>query len=261
MRKLLTIMFVMMLAAGAQAVILTNDNFDAHSELDDYITVNTWGWTAFSTLPHPYVRASWNVSAPNGLGDDLWQNFAMQKVLGSPVTGADLTMSFYSKLRNGYWSPINIQIGENGAQDRLYFNVGGFGSWTFKYKGLNGATVDILDFGGNPLEVGWSGAGGERFLKTVITVPWVGGGAGYGSTYDVQIFEVDGTPLCPVNTCTILDQDFQDNGQIDDIDFILVNANGNNHPRWIDDLYIEVIPEPATMSLVGLALLALYRRK
>jgi len=252
-------MFVMMLAAGAQAsVILTNDNFDGYNDMDDYITVNTWGWTAFSTSPHPYVRASHNVSAPHGLSDDEFQNFAMQKVLGSPITGGDVTLSFYARYRNAYWSPIQIQMGQNGAQDRVYFLAGGNNSWTYKYMGLNGAWTDILDTGGvNPLEVSHGSA--EAFERVDLTLTW--NGTDYDSTYEVQIFDINGNPRSQLTTCQILDQDFRDNGIIEDFDWILFNAPGSNHPRWVDNLYLEAIPEPATISLVALALLAIRRKK
>jgi PEP-CTERM motif len=261
MKKLIMIVFVMVLATGAQALIITDDNFEGYNVNDVYTSVNSWGWSTWTTGRDPIVRASYSVSPPNGLfGNVDFIGWNMKNELASNVTGADIEMSFYVRGRNLYLTPLVVQFGESMAsQDRVYFSAGGNASWTYKYMGLNGAWTDIVDFDGNPLEVGWGGTGGERFEKVVITMPW--NGTDYGSTYNVQIFEVDGTPLSPVNACQILDADFQEDGDIDSIGAINLSAIGSNHYVWLDDLYIEVIPEPATMSFVGLALLALYRRK
>ena len=258
MKTLMTTLIVMMLAASAQAYLITDDNFDGYNAGDIYTDVNPWGWQAWSAGSEPRVWASYNVSTPQCIMGPNQISWNMKNNLTSNVTGADILMSFYVRARNAWNTPLTIQFGESDqSQDRVYFQAGANSSWYYKYKGLGGLYTNILDFNGNPYEV--PHGTGERYQQVVMSLVW--NGTDYGNTYNVQIFEVDGTAVTPVNVAAILDADSREDGDIDFVGNFSITAGWANHQVWLDDLYIEVIPEPATMSLIGLALLAIRRKK
>jgi len=222
---------------------ISNDNFDAYPDDADYIIVNSWGWTSWSTYATPVVKATHNVSAPNSLtrtipGDKY---FAMQKTLASEdvlnaQNAGDITLSVWVRCRNAYWSPLVIQIGESGAQDRVYFLTGGYSSWTYKYRGKDDSVNDILDFGGQPLEVP-SGVD-EAYNRVELKMTWDAINVTYGSTYTVQIFDENDSPLSPVTTCEVVDEDLRDNGTVDFVDWFGLSAGAGQHEVWLDNLVI-----------------------
>ena len=252
MKKLIKSMFgtmVGLLVFGAAAAYATfpmtisNDNFDAYPDDADYIIFNSWGWTSWSTYPTPVVEATNNVSAPNSLtrtipGDMYYamqQTLAGEDVLNAQNAG-DITLSVWVRCRNAYWSPLIIQIGESGAEDRVYFLTGGSNSWTYKYRGKDSTVHDILDFGGQPLEVAHGDS--ETFNRIELKMFWDAINVTYGSTYTVQIFDENDSPLSPVTTCEVINDDLRDNGTVDFVDWFGLSAGAGQHEVWLDNLVI-----------------------
>jgi hypothetical protein len=254
MKRLIKLMFgtaVSMLVLGSIVayasfpMTISNDNFDSYFDNDDYIIVNSWGWTSWSTHPTPVVKATNYVSAPNSLTrpftDDKF--YAMQKTLSSEDVlnvdnPGDLTFSVWVRCRNAFWSPLVIQIGENGGQDRVYFSTGGNSSWTYKYRGNGDVWHDILDLGGQPLEVSHGDSETETFNRVELKMTWNALDVSYGSTYTVQIFDQSNNPLSPLTTCEIVDEDARDNGTVDVVDWFGLTAGAGQHEVWLDNLVI-----------------------
>jgi hypothetical protein len=137
----LVVVALMLPAGAAFSDLIVDDDFDAYSSGDNYLTENTQGWVTWGGIPT--VRTDNFVSSPNSLtgpdGDAANRgNYGMQKTLtGSDVIDssnpADVTWSFKLRGANPYWTPVKVQIGVSGAQDRAYFSCGDNSSFYFKY--------------------------------------------------------------------------------------------------------------------------------
>lgn len=272
MKSMLAVIVGLTLVAGAStayAVVITDDNYDGYADGDNYIDVNPWGWIAWSTGRNPIVKAGDNVSPENALaeGDSGTSSFNMSNPCDPAITGIDpyitgmeVRVSWYNKFSDPESSGMNVQIGESlNLQDRIYVLIGAAGLpyyMVYEGDGTSQWKTPYLDFGGNPLEV----SRGENavFERVNLWIEW--NGTDYGSEYDMQVSDLAGNPLGARQTFHITDSDSRDDGKISYIGSFAFSAYSGSAGRWLDNMYIEAVPEPATLGMGLMGLLMLLRR-
>lgn len=235
--------------ATADSAVICDDNFDNYRPGDVYTSVNPWGWTNWVRETFaPTVRAEMCKTPPNSLTGPMndpefrGQYYMQLTLYGNDVLcaangGGDVSWSITLRGTKPYRSPLLLQLGTGGVQDRVCFSVGGNNSSTFKYRGFGNTWHEIFDFDGNPLVCIV-----YTWYRIELRMLWDPVRENYGWEYRVQIFDENDEALSPVTTCTILDANRND-GVIKYINWFGLSAATQNHCMHIDNMKI-VSDEP-----------------
>lgn len=242
LKKVMLSLVVCMLAVGsAQATVIFSDNFDGQplGTLGTSVPVGMQWYNdgAAVTVVNTYAQSgaqSLQLARPSGGSPNLLGLSAG----GTAVAGNVIKIS-YDQTGKGY----------DSLQSWLNFGGGAMGGFMIMWNGHYAVQNNGLNFdsGLTPSNLGtWD------HVEMIVSLVNVGGNI--GGTYDAFITQGTGTrtqiasafALVPKATDGIARIHFQE---------------GSGYTNYIDNVKMEIIPEPATLSILGLGLLGLLRRR
>jgi len=231
MKKIIVVLFVLVFVCGAQANLIVDPGFE--SQPLGTITTdnpNTGEWVSYGgdfaivDATTGVVRTG-NQAAKVGVKDPL------------PEAGGDL----YSNLRQYY--------GTTPVPDAIENKTWTVSAWIY-YDATNGNAADAMKFGFRAND-NWN----TNVTSSITTI--------LGSDLDSGVWNyVESSILVPEANIDPLDPEY--NNKIKRYASVMIEQQGWTGQRgifYVDDVTMTVVPEPATLVMLGIGGLALIRRK